>query len=216
MDGTHTDIAELGQTGHTDITGLGGTGVLVVNDEYDQERMALPAEREDGILLVGTGRGPVWGIMTRTMKERPGERDQQGSRQPDKFGRSGHLEGTSDSQVRTALQGLWMVPAPEAGGGRAMVLYPFNTYNNQKHMLRRRGSLQATKHHTQDIGIIGQVSAGPRGKQDSETSCKLRLSSGSTGKSIMLELEHYTKLATILQEKRHIRLNMMPSHIIIF
>ena len=40
-------------------------------------------------------------------------------------------------------------------------------------MLRRRGSLQATKHHTQDIGTRGQVSAGPKGKQDSESSCNL-------------------------------------------
>ena len=77
---------------------------------YDQERMAPPVGREEGILLVGTGGGPVWGIMTRTVTERPGERDQRGSRQPDKFGRSGHLKGTSDSQVRTALRGHWMVP----------------------------------------------------------------------------------------------------------
>ena len=106
----HTDIAVLGQTGHTDITGLVWTGVLVVSDEYDQERMAPPAGREQGILLVGTGGGPVWGTMTRTVTEGPGERDQRGSWQPDKFGRSGHLEGTSDSQVRTALRGHWMVP----------------------------------------------------------------------------------------------------------
>ena len=106
----HTDIAVLGQTGHTDITRLVWTGVLVVSDEYDQEKMAPPVGREEGILLVGTGGGPVWGIMTRTVTERPGERDQRGSRQPDKFGRSGHLKGTSDSQVRTALRGHWMVP----------------------------------------------------------------------------------------------------------
>ena len=106
----YMDIAALGQIGHTDITGLVWTGVLVVSDEYDQERKALSVGREEGILLVGTGGGPVWGIMTGTVTEWPGERDQRGSRQPDKFGRSGHLEGTSDSQVRTALWGHWMVP----------------------------------------------------------------------------------------------------------
>ena len=83
-------------------------------------------------------------------------------------------------------------------------------------MLRRRGSLQATKHHTQDIGTRGQVSAGPKGEQDSESSGKLRLNSGSTGKSIMLELEHYTKLNYHTRVKRYIRLNNIPSHITIF
>ena len=83
-------------------------------------------------------------------------------------------------------------------------------------MLRRRGSLQATKHHTQDIGTRGQVSAGPKAKQDSELSCKLRLSSGSTGKSIMLELGHYTKLSYYTRGKIDIRLNKIPSHITIF
>ena len=83
-------------------------------------------------------------------------------------------------------------------------------------MLRRRRSLQATEHHTQDIGTRGQVSAGPKGKQDSESSCKLRLRSGSTGKSIMLELEHYTKFNYYTRGKRDIRLNTIPSHITIF
>ena len=106
----HTDIAALGRTGHMGIIGLVWTGILVVSDESDQERIAQPAAWEEGILLIGTDRGPVWGIMTRTVTERPGERDQRGSRQPDKFGSSGHLEGTSDSQVRTALRGHWMVP----------------------------------------------------------------------------------------------------------
>ena len=78
-------------------------------------------------------------------------------------------------------------------------------------MLRRIGSLQATKHHTQDIGT-----RGPKGEQDSESSCKLMLNSGSTGKSIMLELEHYTKLNYHTRVKRYIRLNNIPSHITIF
>ena len=69
-------------------------------------------------------------------------------------------------------------------------------------MLRRRGSLQTTQHHTQDIGTRGQVSAGPKGKQGSESSCKLRLSSDSTGKRIVLELEHYTKLSYYTREKK--------------
>ena len=50
---------DIAKHAHTDITGLGGTGDLVVSDEYDQERIALPAGREEGILLVCSDEGPV-------------------------------------------------------------------------------------------------------------------------------------------------------------